>query len=102
MSADNWTSCPACYQAAVCAYENARDAITADYGQVPMEEFEKRRAALEQPDRESQAFRTFREDYEFYGANEGTVHWNYKGCCSNCNLSVEETGSKNFYHGVIR
>lgn len=32
---------------------------------------------------------TFREDYEIYGADSGTVHVGYSGRCETCGLSVD-------------
>ena len=37
--------------------------------------------------REETLLRTFREDYEFYGADEGTVTVDYSGSCQKCGSS---------------
>jgi len=34
------------------------------------------------------AERTFREDYEIYGASDGTVKVDYGGSCTECGLSL--------------
>lgn len=60
------------------------------YGKVSIVEFDDARVNLEQQ-RVNFANRkeTFREDYEFYGAQEGTVHVSYTGSCTKCKLSLE-------------
>jgi hypothetical protein len=40
---------------------------------------------------------TFREYYEFYGADQGTVHWDFQGTCTVCELTVSFEGSHPFY-----
>jgi hypothetical protein len=42
-------------------------------------------------------FRTLREDYEFYGAEEGTVRWDYGAGCGVCRLRVSLSGNKKFW-----
>jgi hypothetical protein len=32
---------------------------------------------------------TFREDYQIYGADEGTVHVGYSGSCEKCGLRID-------------
>jgi hypothetical protein len=56
-------------------------------GKVSMEDFEKaRKAAAKEVERED--YRTFREDYEFYGAEKGEVTADYAGKCEVCDLEV--------------
>ena len=40
---------------------------------------------------------TFREDYEFYGAETGTVSYTYSGYCRECELLVTFEGERKFY-----
>jgi hypothetical protein len=75
------------------------DAATANvydrYGEVPPEEFDRLREEL--PEVDVEALRTLREDYEFYGAEEGEVRCSYSGNCSTCGLSVKLETSKRFW-----
>jgi hypothetical protein len=95
MSADNWEVCPRCFRRAkVAANERAAEVYRA-YGKVPPEEFAKARSALREPDREE--YRTFREDYEFYGADVGVVSVEYSGRCDVCGLSAEFHAEERFF-----
>jgi hypothetical protein len=67
----------------------------ATYGQVPVEEFDAARAALQTVSED--ACCTLREDYEFYGAEEGEVHAVYKCYCAMCGLSGELKASERFW-----
>lgn len=70
------------------------------YGTIPVEEFDAKRAALpETSPADSEIYTTFREDYEFYGAEDGEIHASYAGACSVCGLSVTLATSKRFYPG---
>lgn len=95
MSADNWTTCPRCNDQALVRFTAEFERVNALYGNVPIEEFEEARKALEYA-----AFapkETFREDYEFYGAEHGEVVTSYSGCCIECGLTVDFEESKRFY-----
>lgn len=88
MSADNWAVCPRCKE----RHEQAADALrqTADqaYGRLPVEEWIALRneaAAHAEPYEEQE----FREDFEIYGAESGTVKVSYMGCCTRCGLHLE-------------
>lgn len=99
MSADHWAVCPRCLvRARADAMEKSRAAAEA-YGKVPVEEWQAmNQAAIDAvPDPEN--FRTFREDYEFYGADEGAVTATYKGECQTCGLSVSFRHEHPFYSG---
>jgi hypothetical protein len=95
MSADNWTTCPRCFRRARLAADEARAAVMASYGKVPLEEFDAARAALEEPDPDT--YTTFREDYEFFGADKGVITASYKGACTTCGLSVSFKHEKTFW-----
>jgi hypothetical protein len=86
MSADNWAICPRCLKRARAAHDVAVEAVKQSYGNVSIEEFDAARAAILDVDPES--LRTFREDYEFYGAESGKVVASYSGNCDNCDLSL--------------
>lgn len=96
MSADNWTHCPRCTDEARKAVAAEHDRVMALYGTVSVEEFDRQRAALEPVKVEA----TFREDYEFWGAEEGTVHASYRGTCTGCGLRVELRTEKTFWPSV--
>lgn len=65
------------------------------YGTIPVDEFDIARDSLVEP--RSADFVTFREDYEFSGADEGVVYADYRGACTSCGLSVEIKESKKFW-----
>lgn len=95
MSADNWAICPRCVAGAQAECVAEQDRVMATYGTVPIAEFDAARAALLSFDPEK--YRTFREDYEFYGAEEGEVCADYSGHCSKCGLGVDFKASRRFY-----
>lgn len=87
MSADNWAICPRC-RARAAAVKDALIAKLAEaYGKVPVEEFDALRAEAEEP-LHLENLQTFREDYEFYGAEDGVVTASYSGSCKTCGLSL--------------
>lgn len=86
MSADNWTRCPRCVREAIAAKEVQHEAARAAYGTLPVEEFDRLRADAEEPVKFED---TVREDYEFYGFEDGTVVAVYEGTCQKCGLSTK-------------
>lgn len=99
MSASDWKTCPRCVRRAGAVREQARAAVQETYGKVPSAEF---LAALEAvPPAPRVTEQNFREDWEIYGAETGTVHVDYSGNCTECGLhlhfthehEIEETGS---------
>lgn len=95
MSADNWAICPRCLSEAGEKDQAEIERVAALYGKVPVEEFDAQRAALKPIDPED--YRTLREDYEFSGAEEGTVEADYSCCCSKCGLGTSFNASKQFW-----
>lgn len=95
MTADNWEVCPRCWDNAQRNADEEKQAVMGLYGSIPIEEFDAKRDALVEPDEE--ACRTFREDYEVYGAAAGEVKVSYRGACSECGLNVELHDSKRFW-----
>lgn len=87
MGADNWAICPRCLRRARKEHDERVAAVAALYGKVPVEEFDAERAALGDVDPED--FRTYREDYEFYGAESGEVTASYGGVCETCDLRLD-------------
>jgi hypothetical protein len=93
MSASNWAVCPRCLHLASQA-EAGR--VASLQSKLTAEEFASisdSLAAAIDPEK----FRTLREDYEFYGAGEGTVRWSYGASCDVCGLSVSLAGDKKFW-----
>lgn len=95
MSASNWDVCPKCLTEATKINDKATAEVYAKYGEVSPEEFDRLRKEIAIIDPED--FRTFREDYEIYGANEGEIQVKYSGECSQCNLGVKLNTSKRFW-----
>ena len=90
MSADNWAQCPRCVKRHEKALREGAARVAEAYGKVPLEEWDRMRDW--QSEAESELIReTFREDYEFYGAEDGEVVASYSGSCSECGLSLSFT-----------
>src|SRR5207244_2512735 len=88
VSADNWAICPQCRDRAKAEHDARFQAAVESYGKVPPEEYERLRAEATVPFDAAQ-FETFREDYEFYGAAEGTITASYSGHCDVCSLGLD-------------
>lgn len=86
MSADNWTTCKGCDIAAEAKSDVTRAELAAAYGRVSREEYERLRAVADEAMAKTLTAResTFREDYEIYGAETGTVTVSYSGKCTEC------------------
>jgi hypothetical protein len=95
MSSDNWAICPRCLAQAKEAFGAEVARVGAMYGSVPIEEFDAARDAIKAVDPEE--YRTFREDYEFYGAEEGEITADYSGHCSKCALGLDFKEARRFY-----
>lgn len=74
MSADNWAVCPRCIG----------EARSIDFGPIV-------------PEVDEELYRTFREDYEFYGADEGVVTASYSGHCRKCGLETDFEHAHRFF-----
>lgn len=86
MSADNWTQCPQCLARAEAAHADLQRRASEAYGVLPLAEFDALRAEAEKPVAVNERWR---EDYEIYGAESGTVHVSYTGSCTVCKLSIK-------------
>src|SRR4051812_14137464 len=96
MSASNWAICPRCRDNAKAEVAAAIQAAVDAYGKVPADEYEElQRHIGVLSARSVQA--TFREDYEFYGAEDGEVVADYSGHCQTCGLGVDFTHKREFY-----
>lgn len=90
MSADNWTTCPRCKRRAEEADRKHAAKVAEAYGKVPLDEWDRMRAEPV-PEGTSELQELFREDYEFYGAEDGEVVADYSGSCAACGLSIHFT-----------
>lgn len=95
MSANNWAICPKCLAGARAFEQQARANVAALYGTVSVAEFDAAREAVQAVDPEK--FQTFREDYEFYGAETGELIATYSGSCTECGLSCNLNVGKRFW-----
>lgn len=86
MSADNWAICPRCEANRQASIRVVEEGVAAAYGVVSVEEFDRMRADLEAR-RAAEPEHTFREDYEFWGVEEGVIKASYRGGCSACGLA---------------
>ena len=90
MSADNWTTCPRCAKRREAKLQAMRDEVAAKYGQIPVDEFDELRRQLFEAENTKLA-ETLREDYEFFGAEDGTVTAEYGCSCRECGLETSFT-----------
>jgi hypothetical protein len=86
MSADSWEVCPRCIRRARTDLEALKASVEQSYGTITREAYEQARSAIKEIDDED--FRTWREEYEFYGAETGTVTVCYGGTCTTCGLEL--------------
>jgi ribosomal protein S27AE len=96
MSADSWTDCPRCAVRLADRKREAREALEEAYGHVSRREWEA--LSIETAEIEGEVDgQTFREDYEFYGAETGKVTAVYHGECKTCGLEAFMDYSVTFY-----
>jgi hypothetical protein len=86
VSADNWAVCPNCKAKAEAAHAEAIAEAAAAYGKVPPDEWMAMTTAADRP---LVLERTFREDWEIYGAEEAVVTVSYTGRCTVCGSGVK-------------
>ena len=98
MSADNWSPCPVCLNRLTAQVEEKRTEVDAAYGTVDVDQFLHLRNELAELEARLATFgedhkhRTFREDYEFWGAVSGEVRWRYRGSCAREGCTAHATG----------
>lgn len=86
MSADNWTTCPRCTEKEYQRIADLELRVSEGYGVLPLEEFDALREEVRIGPRLEE---TFRENYDFYGADEGLITASYSGWCTACTLSAK-------------
>jgi len=86
VSADNWAVCPRCTARRLTEVARLQGKADAAYGVVSVAEFDALRSAAEEM-RNQRPEPTFREDYEFYGVEDGILHISYSGGCKVCGLT---------------
>lgn len=96
MSADNWAVCPKCLDDAQKASDALQAEMDASYGKIPLNEFDELRSRAD-ADIDMDKITTFREDYEFWGADEGVVHVSYSGHCGVCGTKCNFKEEHLFY-----
>lgn len=102
MSADNWAECPQCKALKKAEVVRLTRELDAAYGKVTAEVFMDLNARLQQAkaalDEEmSYADRTFREDYEITGGDDGVISVDYSGGCRVCGLETSFQHKHPFY-----
>lgn len=89
MSADNWAKCPRCQRALDGTVKTLAKRVADAYGNLPVAEYTQLQNRLaEAAVHASRGHATFREGYEIYGAETGTISVSYGGSCTECGLSV--------------
>lgn len=96
MSADNWAVCPCCLHNTKLDLAERKEEVRKKYGKVSIEEWDKISGVLYH-EVDEEAVRTFREDYDFWGAETGLLMISYRGECTKCGLKFEHEDSKTFW-----
>ena len=78
MSASNWAKCPRCAARAA----KAQEGMMAKLAEAGLNDGTFTLNVRVEGD-------TFREDYEIYGAEQGTIHVGYSGSCQTCGLHID-------------
>jgi hypothetical protein len=87
VSADNWAMCPRCAARRAADLARREAEVSAAYGTVPVDEFDRLRTALAE-ERTKRVDPTFREDYDL-GLDSDEFYVRYRGRCSVCGLHKE-------------
>lgn len=98
MSADSWTTCPACEEAGrndVSKYARAKKELDELYGKIPADDYAERLRRLSSlPTREEEE-ETLREDFQI-GIFNGEFTVEYGAHCTVCGWSFEYDNNKKF------
>src|SRR5258708_6440644 len=100
MSADNWANCPRCAYINLNEIQKLEEYVKDSYGKVNLEDYEllvEQLADVKHEKAQKIGSATFREDYEFYGAETGTLQISYRGQCTKCGLSHKIHEERVFY-----
>jgi hypothetical protein len=100
MSADSWAMCPRCTNNDEQEIPAMERKLHESYGKVSFEEYEQMQTTIDECryERDNNPRRaTFREDYEFYGAETGTLQISYSGQCTVCGLKLKFQEERDFY-----
>lgn len=92
MSADNWAACLNCRKLALADIVAQEAALKDQYGKVSADEYQVMQIELADARRKfdrSEEPNSFREDYEIYGAESGTVVVSYSGHCVVCGFGLD-------------
>lgn len=87
MSADGWAVCPRCLKRARVKYQEGLDGVAALLAKLTEEERKIVNPSVKAVN--SEDYRTFREDYEFYVNDDGEVEVSYSGHCQVCELGID-------------
>lgn len=96
MSADSYAICPRCAHAEELRIADLKARVNAEYGVLPIAEFDALCAEASVAI-DLEKLTTFREDYEFYGAEDGVVNVSYSGHCSVCDCGIDFSDQRPFY-----
>jgi rubredoxin len=102
MSADNWAECPQCKATKKAEVVRLTQELNAAYGKVTPEVFMDLNAHLQEVkaalyEETSYTDRTFREDYEITGGEDGVIYVDYSGGCRVCGLETSFQHLHAFY-----
>jgi hypothetical protein len=98
MSADGWDTCPRCENDSAEKIKELELALADAYGNIELEDWlamkEETKANIQWLESQEE---TWRENYEFYGANTGTLSIRYGAYCTKCGLEFEYEEDVEFY-----
>ena len=86
MGANNWTICPRCMEKAVERKDQLQKEVAKNYGEIPVDQFNRLHAAAQ---KDINLEQTLREDYEFNMDDGGNFLASYRAHCSVCDFVYE-------------
>lgn len=98
MSADRYSACPRCRHNLEQQPKDLQETAALTYGKADQKRYDEVREQLLVANAALSSMReTFREDWELYGTQSGTLTVQYHGECSVCGLKLEFTDKKVFF-----
>ena len=98
MSADGWQQCPQCSEEAEKKINELTNSIDEQYGRLDPESWlEFKRCTELDIDEIERSEQTWREQFEFFGAESGVLKVSYSAYCTVCKLKLEFKQEHPFY-----
>lgn len=91
MSADNWAICPNCVKLAQANKEKLEKKARDSYGKVSLEEYQVLVSLASTAVKDSESYRTLREDFDIGISEDGMFNVSYSGSCRACGFEYSYT-----------